>query len=146
MSACAYSNTCAAFDLDQRQRLAVPHDRRMSATNELDPVLGMVAAYFAVLSEPSRLKIVHAICEGERNVNEIVAETAVAQTNVSRHLALMYRHGLVERRRDGNQVYYRLADETMPDLCRVVCARIAKTMDDRRPLKRQLLKLIPARR
>ena len=112
--------------------------------SELDPVLGIVAGYFSVLSEPSRLKILHTLCEGERSVSDIVVDTGVAQTNVSRHLALMHRHGVVERRKDGNQVYYRIADATLPDLCRSVCARMARSMDERRPLKRQLMRLLPA--
>ena len=114
--------------------------------DELAPAFDAVAAYFAMLAEPARLKIMHAICEDERTVNEIVAHTGMAQTNVSRHLGLMFRNGVVERRRDGNQIYYRLADETMPELCRAVCARIAKKMDERRPLRRQFLDLVPAAR
>ena len=50
---------------------------------------------------------------------------------------------MARRRRDGNQVYYRIADETMPAVCRAVCNRIAHAMDERRPLRRQLLALIP---
>ena len=114
------------------------------AADELDPVFSTVAQYFAILAEPARLKIVHALCEGERTVTQIVADTGIAQTNVSRHLGLMHRQGAVVRRRDGKQIYYRVADGTMPELCRVVCERMAKTMDERRPLRRQLLKLIPA--
>jgi DNA-binding transcriptional ArsR family regulator len=114
--------------------------------DKLDPVFDAVASYFAVLAEPARLKIMHAICERERSVNEIVRDTGIPQSNVSRHLGLMYRQGVVERRRDGNQIYYQVADETMPELCRAVCARIAKTMDERRPMRRQLLQLVPATR
>lgn len=110
---------------------------------KLAPAYAAVAGYFAILAEPARLKIMHAICGGERTVNQIVSDTGVAQTNVSRHLGLMYRSGVVERRREGNQVYYRVCDETMPELCRAVCASIAKTMDERRPLRRQLLQLAP---
>lgn len=120
--------------------------RGRKALQELEPALGAVAGYFAVLSEPSRLKILHAICEAERSVSQIVADTGIAQTNVSRHLALMHRHGVVQRRRDGNQVYYRLTDDTMAELCRTVCARIAKSMDERRPLKSKLMRLLPKRR
>lgn len=112
--------------------------------DELEPLFSTVAGYFAILAEPARLKIMHAICEGERSVTEIVADTGISQTNVSRHLGLMHRQGVVVRRRDGKQIYYRVADETMPELCRVVCERMAKTMDERRPLRRRLLKLIPA--
>ena len=112
--------------------------------NELDPVFDAVAAYFSVLSEPTRLKIMHAVCNGERTVTQIVAETGATQTNVSRHLGLMHRHGVLVRRRDGNQIHYRVADATMVELCRTVCNRIAGTIDERRPLRRQLLRLLPA--
>lgn len=111
--------------------------------NELDEVFDAVASYFSVLSEPTRLKIMHAVCDGEQAVAQIVAATGATQTNVSRHLGLMHRHGVLARRREGNQIYYRVADETMVELCRSVCNRIATTIDDRGPLKRRLLKLIP---
>lgn len=112
--------------------------------DELDPVFDAVAAYFSVLSEPTRLKIMHAVCNGERSVSDIVAETGGTQTNVSRHLGLMHRHGVLTRRREGTQIFYRVADPTMVDLCRTVCNRIASSIDERRPLKRQFLKLLPA--
>ena len=112
--------------------------------DELDPVFDAVAAYFSVLSEPTRLKIMHAVCAGERTVSQIVAQTGATQTNVSRHLGLMHRHGVLARRRDGNQIHYSVADPTMVELCRTVCNRIAGTIDERRSLKRQFLRLIPA--
>lgn len=117
---------------------------RIRKIDELDAVFGTLAGYFALLAEPARLKIMHAICEDERTVGEIVEDTGISQTNVSRHLGLMHRQGVVVRRRDGKQIYYRVADDTMPELCRAVCARMAKSMDERRPLARRLLKLIPA--
>ena len=110
---------------------------------ELDAVFDSVAAYFSVLSEPTRLKIMHAVCDEERSVSQIVEATGATQTNVSRHLNLMYRSGVLSRRRDGNQILYRVADATMVELCRTVCNRIATTIDDQRPLKRSLLKLMP---
>jgi DNA-binding transcriptional ArsR family regulator len=112
--------------------------------NELDEMYDKVAAYFAVLAEPNRLKIMHALCEGERTVGRIVEESGVSQTGVSRHLALMHLHGLVTRRREGKQIHYRIADQTMPQLCRAVCARMAGAMRPRRPLQRQLMKLVAA--
>ena len=112
--------------------------------DELDPVFDSVAAYFSVLAEPTRLKIMHAVCNGERSVSEIVAETGATQTNVSRHLGLMRRHGVLIRRREGTQIFYRVADPTMVELCRTVCNRIASTIEARQPLRRKLLKLLPA--
>jgi len=112
--------------------------------NELDPVFDAVAAYFSVLSEPTRLKIMHALCNGERTVGEIAAQTGATQTNISRHLGLMHQHGVLARRREGTQVLYSVADPTMIELCRTVCNRIAGTIDERRGLRRRFLKLLPA--
>lgn len=114
--------------------------------HELDPVFTTVADYFSVLSEPTRLKIVHAVCHGEKTVSEIVTETGATQTNVSRHLSLMHRHRVLARRKQGNLVYYSVADQTMLELCRSVCTHIAGAIDERKPLKRQLLKLMPHRK
>lgn len=113
--------------------------------NETDPVFDAVAAYFAVMAEPTRLKILHAICEQERSVNRIVEELGATQTNVSRHLALMYRSGVVVRRKEGNQVFYKVADKTMLEICRTVCTQIAGQIDEREPLRKGLLQLIPGR-
>ena len=113
---------------------------------ELDPVFEVVATYFGVLAEPTRLKIMHALCLGEKTVGEIVAETGATQTNVSRHLGLMHRHRVVARRKNGTQVIYSVADPTMIDLCRSVCTRIAGTIDEKRPLQKQFLKLLPTPR
>ena len=111
--------------------------------NELDPVFNRVAAYFALLSEPMRLKIMHAVCLEEKSVTQIVEATGATQTNVSRHLNRMHAAGAVSRRKDGNQVYYRVADETLVEMCRNVCVRIAAEIDLQQPLRRDLLELLP---
>ena len=112
--------------------------------DELDPVFDAVATYFSILSEPMRLRIVHTICEEEKSVSQIVEALGASQTNVSRHLGLMHRAGVLTRRKEGNQVYYQVADVTLVDICRTVCNRIAGQMDERRPLRRELLRLMPA--
>ena len=115
-------------------------------TEELDRVFGAVAAYFSVMSEPTRLKILNAICRDEKSVSEIVQEVGATQTNVSRHLGLMYRSGVVERRKEANQVFYRIADPAMMEICRTVCLQIAGQIDEREPLRKDHLKLARQRR
>lgn len=110
---------------------------------ELDPVFNRVAAYFGLLSEPMRLKIVHTICLKGKSVTAIVAATGATQTCVSRHLNRMHAAGAVARRREGNQVYYTVADPNLVDLCRNVCVRIAAEIDAQQPLRKDLLQLIP---
>lgn len=113
---------------------------------ELEAVFDVVASYFSVMAEPTRLKIMHAICDDEKPVNVIVEELGATQTNVSRHLGLMFRAGVVTKRKDGNQVFYRIADPTMIEICRTVCTQIAGRIDDRQPLRKGLVKLLPQRR
>lgn len=93
--------------------------------DEMQPVFESAAELFGLLANPQRLRILRAICEGERSVSEIVALTQASQPNVSQNLALMYRHGVVARRRDGTQIYYSVKNELIVDLCRTVCTQIA---------------------
>ncbi len=102
-------------------------------------VFTVVARFFSMLSEPMRLRILHAICQDEQSVSAIVGATGATQTNVSRHLALMLQAGLVGRRREGNNVYYRVADVESVQVCRSVCVQIASRIDGQNPLKRELL-------
>lgn len=112
--------------------------------DELDPVFDAVASYFSVLSEPTRLRIMHSICETEKTVSQIVEDVGATQTNASRHLSLMHRAGVLARRKEGNLVYYRVADVAMIEICRTVCNQIAGSLDDKKPLRRELLRLMPA--
>jgi DNA-binding transcriptional ArsR family regulator len=90
-----------------------------------------------------RLRIMHAICEEEKTVSQIVEELGATQTNISRHLNLMHRSGIVARRKEGNQVHYRAADAEMVELCRSVCSHIAAKLDQKKPLRGDLLRLMP---
>lgn len=97
---------------------------------ELDRVFEKVSHYFSLLSEPSRLRILHALCGGERSVNDVVAEVGSSQTNVSRHLNAMYQAGVLSRRKEGNQVYYAIADNGVVEICRAVCVQVAGQLED----------------
>jgi DNA-binding transcriptional ArsR family regulator len=86
-----------------------------------DAALRMIADRFKVLAEPMRLKILHSLWDGELAVTEIMAATGGLQANVSKHLGLLQQAGVVRRRKDGLNVYYQIADETVFELCEVVC-------------------------
>lgn len=119
--------------------------RDKPVTDELAQVFTAVARYFGLLAEPTRLKIMHAICQEERSVSAIVEATGATQTNVSRHLALLLQAEVVSRRRDGSTVYYRVADAEFVDICRSVCVRIASRIEDQKPLRRELLQFAARR-
>ncbi|MEB2318584.1 MAG: metalloregulator ArsR/SmtB family transcription factor [Pseudomonadota bacterium] len=97
--------------------------------DDLTRVFSAVADYFTLLSEPMRIRIVHAICQQEKTVSQIVAETGSTQTNISRHLGSMHRAGVLTRRKEGNYIYYGVGDETLTAICRSVCVHIASRLE-----------------
>jgi len=88
-------------------------------------LLDRAAQYFALLSEPSRLRIIRAICFKECSVQQVVDQTGLPQPNVSRHLNMLFRSGVLSRRRSGTSVFYAVQDETLTEMCRLVCMRLA---------------------
>ena len=82
------------------------------------------AELFGVLSTPIRLRIIGALCGGERNVTQLLQEIEVSQPNMSQQLNVLYRAGVVDKRRDGAQMYYRIADETVVRVCKAVCTQV----------------------
>jgi len=86
-----------------------------------EAAIELIAARFRVLSEPTRLKLLMALEDGERNVTELVNLTGATQTNVSRQLGVLVTAGLLARRKSGLSVLYRIADPGIFDLCGHVC-------------------------
>lgn len=97
--------------------------------DSLGQVFEAVSNYFALLSEPTRLRILHSICREDKSVSQIVAETGATQTNVSRHLNTLYRAGVLSRRKKGNFTYYGVRDSALIEICRTVCTHIAANAD-----------------
>lgn len=97
--------------------------------DDLHEVFESVARYFSVLGEPTRLRILHALCQEEKCVNDIIKVTGLAQANVSRHLGLMYQAGMLSRRREGTQIFYKVADPLYVELCRSVTTQLLARAD-----------------
>ena len=93
--------------------------------NEENYVFEQVANYFGLLADPTRLRILSCLCAEERPVREVVETVGLTQANISRHLNILFRAGVVERRRDGNSVFYRVIDPNFVDICRVVSITVA---------------------
>ncbi len=97
---------------------------------EKDRVFESAAELFGLLSTPVRLKIISAVCNGERNVSELLEQIETTQPNMSQHLATLYRAGVLSKRREGTQIFYRLQSERVAVLCRAVCTQIAVEQDE----------------
>ena len=92
---------------------------------ESDEVFELAAEVFRLMSAPMRLKISSALCNGEKNVGELLAEITTTQPNMSQHLNTLYKAGVLGRRREGVQIYYRIFNARVVTLCRAVCTQIA---------------------
>jgi DNA-binding transcriptional ArsR family regulator len=101
----------------------------MEELSSEDRVFESAAELFAVLATPVRLKIISAVCQQERNVSELLALIDTTQPNMSQHLATLYRSGVLAKRREGTQIYYRLQSERVALLCRAVCNQVAIELD-----------------
>ncbi|MFA6545692.1 MAG: metalloregulator ArsR/SmtB family transcription factor [Limisphaerales bacterium] len=94
-------------------------------TKQLTPeAVELIAARFRVLGEPSRLRLVAALEEGEKNVSELVSVTELTQANVSRHLQVLTEAGMLGRRKEGLNAYYFITDKSLFELCDLVCSQL----------------------
>lgn len=94
-----------------------------------DAIFEATSGLFTLLSTPIRLKIICAVCDGEKNVGELLQQIATTQPNMSQHLSALLKAGVLLRRREGNQMYYRLQSERVAMLCRAVCTQVASEFD-----------------
>ena len=93
--------------------------------------LDLVAARFRMLAEPMRLRLLNELRDGEKTVTTLVEATGAGQANVSKHLSLLADAGMVGRRKEGLNVYYFIADESLFELCDLVCGRLQKELAEK---------------
>jgi len=86
-----------------------------------DAAIRLVAGRFRALSDPTRLRILNTLMQGEMPVQALVEITGLEQSNVSRHLSVLRREGIVARRAEENRAYYRIVDASVYQLCEIVC-------------------------
>ena len=90
------------------------------------PALEIVAARFRALSDPSRLQILQHLFHGEQSVQAVCDLTGLSQANVSKHLSLLAEQGIVHKRRQGLFVFYSVSDNSVIELCDIVCGAVGK--------------------
>jgi DNA-binding transcriptional ArsR family regulator len=78
-----------------------------------------------VLADPTRIKLLDRVRAGEATVQQLTATVGSTEQNVSKHLGVLRREGIVRRDKRGNYAYYSIADEGAFALCEHVCAALA---------------------
>jgi DNA-binding transcriptional ArsR family regulator len=89
------------------------------------PLLEETAARFALMGDPTRLYLLSLLCErGETSVGELAEAASISIANASQHLRKLTLGGILGRRKVGNQVFYRVVEKTIEQLCEIVCASV----------------------
>ena len=83
-------------------------------------LLELQARLCHVLASPKRLEILYTLAGGEMTAGELARVVDTTTANLSQHLALMRQYGLVESRKEGLNVYYRLASREILEACQAV--------------------------
>ena len=98
----------------------------------------MKANLFRVLGHPARVRILELLQDGERTVGTLQAELELDSGGTSQHLAALRRIGLVESRREGTSVYYRVEDERVFELLATGRQIISRQLAEQQSILREL--------
>jgi DNA-binding transcriptional ArsR family regulator len=81
----------------------------------------MIAARLRVIGDPTRIRILDLLRDGDLSVTQITEDLGTSQQNASKHLGVLLQAGIVARRKDGNSSIYSIADAGVYELCEQVC-------------------------
>lgn len=95
-----------------------------------DPLVDLIAQRFRCLGEPVRIKLLDRLRDGEATVGELQEATGASQQNVSKHLGVLLTAGMVSRTKHGNRACYAITDETVFELCELVCGGLRRQLSE----------------
>jgi len=101
-----------------------------------DDPLTLIVRQLKALADPSRLAILHALREAEKNVTELVEETGLKQANISKHLRILREEGLVSKRRENRNIFYSLTN----GVTQQICTLISKSLESKATGDSEILK------
>jgi DNA-binding transcriptional ArsR family regulator len=108
-------------------------DERQAAAGTCPPLSAdaaeAIAERFRALAEPTRLRIVYLLRDGERSVGDLARALGCSQANASKQISLLAEAGLVRRRRQGLHCFCAVADPAVFALCDAVCAAVRRHWD-----------------
>ena len=86
----------------------------------------LIAQRFRVISEPMRIRVLDALRDGPLTIAELTEALGATQQNVSKHVGVLAQAGIVTREKDGNRVRCSIADESILELCELVCGGLRR--------------------
>ncbi len=95
-----------------------------------DELVELIAARFRVIAEPTRIKLLDALRDGPATVGELTAALGGSQQNISKHLNMLHMGGVVGRTKEGTRVRYAITDDTVFELCELVCGGMRQQLTE----------------
>jgi ArsR family transcriptional regulator len=99
-----------------------------------DPVYVVKARMFKTLGHPVRIRILELLADGERGVGDLQAELHLDSGGTSQHLAALRQQGLLDSRRVGTSVFYRVRDPRVADLLALAKKILTSALTDSQAL------------
>ena len=100
-----------------------------TAALDYDLEIDVVTRFFQVLADPTRVRIVELLLDGERNVSELVQGLGVPQARISSHLGCLRWCGYIGTRRQGKFIYYRITDTRVSEMMRLARTILAENAE-----------------
>lgn len=104
------------------------------AQGETPPIYRLKAEFFRLLGHPARVRILELLRDGERSVGELQAALGLDSSGTSQHLTAMRRQGLLESRRAGTSVFYRVKDPRIFQLLEIAKQILTGRLEETREL------------
>jgi DNA-binding transcriptional ArsR family regulator len=95
-----------------------------------EALVELIAQRFRVIGEPMRIRLLDALRDGPLTVNELTEALGASQQNVSKHVGVLAQAGIVAREKEGNRVRCSIADESIFELCELVCGGLRRQAAD----------------
>lgn len=103
-----------------------------------DIVIKLTADFFKTLAHPARIKILHFLENGEQCVCDLLEKIDIEQSNLSQHLGVMKKQGIIDSRKDGQKVIYRIVYSSVMD----VVSGAEKTLSEQISNSQSILKFL----
>ena len=114
---------CGGIVVVMTEMVSVPHPLP-------EALAELIAQRFRLIGEPMRIRLLDALREGPLTINELSGALGASQQNVSKHVGLLVQAGIVAREKDGNRVRCSIADESIFELCELVCGGLRQQVTE----------------
>jgi len=90
------------------------------------------------MANPVRMEIIYALKEGEKTVSELVESIGITKSNISQHLSVMKGAEMVRSRREGQNIFYSMANEKIIEACGLMREVLMDQLSERQKLMEKL--------